>query len=62
MRVFDAKEVPLDLLDRVDDYREYHRPDWEAVRQTTLDDLEEFDFYFDFVLKTIKELKALGIK
>ena len=51
-RMFDAKRVPLGLLREVEQDREFHRQDWEAVRDTVAADfqLREFDFYFEFVI------------
>lgn len=60
--VFAAKGVPLNLLPKVRDYREFHRPDWPAVASSVGHSLEEFDFYFDFVLGEIAKLEALWIE
>lgn len=57
--IFAAKEVPLGLLAKVRDYREFHRPDWPAVVASVPERLEEFDFYFDFVIERIAGLEAL---
>ena len=58
--IFDAKRVPLELLAKVADFREFHRPDWPSVRDSVAArNLEDFDFYFDFVLGEIQKLKAL---
>jgi predicted nucleotidyltransferase component of viral defense system len=61
-RIFATKDVSLSLLDRVADYREFHRPDWDAVIQATSEHLEAFDYYFDYVLGLIDNLKAVRIK
>lgn len=60
--IFEAKEVPLELLDNVDAYRELHRQDWEDVKASVGKEIEVFDFYFDFVLEQISHLKLLWIK
>jgi hypothetical protein len=60
--VFAAKEVPLNLLTRVADQREFHRPDWPAVVASVGQRLEEFDFYFDFVLGEIAKLETLWVE
>lgn len=60
--VFAAKNVPLNLLAREGDYREFHRPDWPAVTSSVGQSLEEFDFYFDFVLGEIAKLEVLWIE
>jgi hypothetical protein len=59
--VFSAKEVPLRLLSKINEYREFHRPDWDAVRTSVVGPLEGFDFYFDFVLHEVERLKSLWI-
>lgn len=60
--VFEAKRVSLSLLRKVDQYREYHRTNYEAVVATVKAGvtLKEFDFYVDFVLDLIKDLEPLG--
>jgi predicted nucleotidyltransferase component of viral defense system len=62
LRIFAAKEVPVELLDEIADFREFHRPDWDAVVQTTSEQLEEFDFYFDSVLDLVRALKAVWVE
>ena len=60
--VFEAKEVPLSLLGRIADQREFHRPDWPAVQLSVGEQLKEFDFYFDFVVEQAAFLKALWVE
>lgn len=60
--IFAAKEVPLRLLGRIDEFREFHRPDWDAVRDTIVCDVFEFDFYFDFVVSEVAKLQALWVE
>jgi predicted nucleotidyltransferase component of viral defense system len=57
--IFAAKSVPLSLLSKIKDYREFHRPDWASVELTAAGKLEEFDFYFDFVIQQAQLLKSL---
>ena len=61
-RIFAAKDVPLRLLDKIGGQREFHRPDWHAVTASVTGRLEEFDFYFDFVLAAATRLKALWVE
>lgn len=58
--IFQAKKVPLELLGKINQYREYHREDFIAVENTVKqrDKLKDFDFYFDYVLEIISELKT----
>lgn len=59
--IFNAKRVPIALIGRIYYYKDYHRPDFEAVRATVSSDIElkGFDFYFDYVLKVCRGLKVL---
>jgi len=62
--IFDAKRVPLALLEKIPDYRDYHRQDFPSVEKTVIlvTELKDFDFYFDYVVeKSQPLLKALGI-
>jgi hypothetical protein len=60
--IFAAKEVPLSLLAKIAEQRNFHRDDWPSVRATVADQLEEFDYYFDFVLHEIEPLQSLGME
>lgn len=59
--IFDAKRVPLAFIGRIHNYREYHRSDFDAVKDTVKSgiQLRDFDFYFDYVLKKCEALKSL---
>jgi len=60
--IFQTKEVPLNLLDGITDSYEQHRLDWPAVKDSVSAPLQEFEFYFQFVLeKAARILEALGI-
>lgn len=54
--------MPLALLNQLPEYREFHRPDFAAVKATVKAGvvLKDFDFYFDYVLDVWLRLKALG--
>ncbi len=56
---FKAKAVPLHLLQEVAETREFHRADWAAVEASVAGPLDDFDFYFDFVLQVISQLETL---
>ena len=61
--VFEAKRVPLELIGKINDFREFHRPDFKSVMDTVKPGvaLRDFDFYFDFILQQAGILlKALG--
>ncbi len=62
--VFEAKRVPLRLIGKIHQYREYHRQDFGAVVETVHRGvkLREFDFYFDYVVQTCETLESLWIK
>jgi hypothetical protein len=59
--IFQMKRVPLTLLGLIKNYREFHRTNFPAVRATIKAgvQIEEFDFYFDFVLELVDGLKPL---
>lgn len=59
MSVFGAKEVPLELLDRLSESREFHRTDWPSVTNAATGRIESFDFYFDYVVAWVKRLRNL---
>jgi hypothetical protein len=58
--MFEAKRVPLALLDLIPNYREFHRRDFPAVLATVKAgvQLKDFDFYFDFVVELANKLRA----
>lgn len=60
--IFMAKEVPLELLGRIKEYREFHRPDWDSVRNSVVDLISSFDFYFDYVVCQVEELESLWVE
>jgi Nucleotidyl transferase AbiEii toxin, Type IV TA system len=60
--IFAAKAVPLSLLANIPEQRNYHRNDWANVRATIAGPLEEFDFYFDFVVREIEPLHSLWVE
>jgi hypothetical protein len=57
--MFDVKKVPLAFLSKVADVYEFHRAGFAAVEATVTPgfDLQEFRFYFDYVLALIDKLK-----
>jgi len=58
--IFAAKEVPLTLLGRIKDQREFHRPDWDSVKTSSNNpNIAEFDYYFDFVVGEVNSMKTL---
>lgn len=60
--VFAAKNVPLALLGQLHEDRDFHRVDWDAVRDAVAGaPVQSFDFYVDFVLAEVARLKALGV-
>lgn len=59
--IFSAKEVPIALLSVLPQQRDFHRDDWPNVRATVAEELQEFDYYFDFLLDAIELLKPFGV-
>lgn len=62
--IFEAKRVPIKLLDVVKDTKEFHEADFISVRDTVLSDIElkDFDYYFNFVVELIESLKSFWNK
>jgi hypothetical protein len=57
-KIFDAKQVPLSLMEKIEEFREFHRPDWPAVVDSVSGALENYDNYFDFVVNECRKLKT----
>jgi hypothetical protein len=60
--IFEAKQVPIELLAQIDKYRDFHALDWPSVEESISGPHEGFDFYFDFVTRLASDLKSLRIK
>lgn len=61
--IFAVKEVPINLIGNIEEFREYHRPDFIAVENTVKPNIKikDFDYYFDYVINKCNELlEALG--
>lgn len=60
--IFKAKQVPLEFINNMENLREHNRTNWETVRssisESDRDNLEDYDYYFDQVLKIIEQFKA----
>lgn len=60
--IFKAKQVPLELINNMENLREHNRTNWETVRssisESDRDNLEDYDYYFDQVLKIIEPFKT----
>lgn len=63
-RSFEAKKVPLTLISKIPESRAYHAAAFDAVKDTVYSgiDLQDFDFYFDYVVRQCEKLKALWIE
>ena len=60
-QIFAVKEVPLDFLRNIEQTREFHRENWQAVIESVSGDIKEFDYYFDFVIQITEKLKTLRV-
>ena len=61
--IFKAKQVPVNLIGKIKEFREYHRPDFIAVENTVKPNIriKDFNYYFDYVINKCNELlEALG--
>lgn len=59
--IFHAKRVPLQWLGELHRYRQFHEVDFPSVLETVRpgEKVEAFEFYFDFVLRKVRELEPL---
>ena len=60
-KVFDTKQVPIDLILEIRERREFHRQDWVTVQDAVRVRLKDFDYYFDLVLEETKKLQPLWV-
>lgn len=61
--IFGAKRVPIDFLSHIHEFREFHRTGYESVAATVKagTELNEFDFYFDYVIEKVGALESLWV-
>lgn len=59
--MFAVKKVPLQLLDNIERDAEHHRSDWPKVVNAVRGEVHDFEFYVQFVVRTIEALKSLGV-
>lgn len=61
--IFEAKQVPLGLINNLESLREYNRENWDTVKATISEenrvDLKEYDYYFDKMLEIVKPFTTL---
>lgn len=60
-KIFEVKRVPLSLLARLKDTKDFHKQDYESLKDSILvgEEIKEFDFYFDFVISFCEKLTSL---
>ena len=58
-QIFLAKRVPLAFLPHIVETREFHRPDWDSVKDTVVGQVLGYDVYFDFVVEEVSRLNSL---
>ena len=58
-KVFAAKRVPLQLLALIASTRDFHEPDWDAVRAAVVGEVFDFGVYFDFVVAEVVKLESI---
>lgn len=59
--IFASKRVPVILIPKIGQHREFHRPDWPAVQVSAGRPPGSFDYYFDFVVAETAALEPLWI-
>lgn len=57
-KVFEAKRVPLAFIKEISTNKEFHKDNWESVKDTVskFEESEDFDFYFNYVVNTFQSL------
>lgn len=55
--IFNAKRVPVDFLDLLETYKDLQKQNWNSVEDTLSVDNKGFDFYFDFVMDIISQIR-----
>jgi hypothetical protein len=60
--IFAAKQVPLELMDKIGGHRDFHALDWPSVTASISGSHESFDSYFDFVVELASKLQTLRKK
>lgn len=59
-KVFAVKQVPLHLLELIEQERDHHEPDFVSVKDTVANasELKDFGFYFQYTLDFVRQLEA----
>jgi predicted nucleotidyltransferase component of viral defense system len=57
---FESKKVPMHLIHKISSQRELHSTGYPSLRDTVTnrEELKEFDFYFDFVVKLLDSINV----
>ncbi|MEX2309450.1 MAG: nucleotidyl transferase AbiEii/AbiGii toxin family protein [Pirellulales bacterium] len=60
-QTFAIKKVPLSLFGKIHKTRDFHKQGYPAVRDTVYPhfDLQDFDYYFDYVVRNCELLESL---
>jgi predicted nucleotidyltransferase component of viral defense system len=58
---FNAKHVDMGLLSKLDEVRSLHEASWSDVEASVGDEIESFEFYFNFVKDIADRLHALWV-
>lgn len=62
VEMFASKEVPLELIGRLDEQRDFHRTEWPAVVNAVSVTLRDFDYYFDYILEEVRVLEPIWVE
>lgn len=59
VNMFEIKKVPLNSLDRISDDKNWHKENFSSVIDTIKanTEIKNFDFYFNFVINIIKQIR-----
>lgn len=60
--IFEIKKVPISLVPKIKACREFHRGNFDSVRDTVYPNfgLKNFDFYFDYLQNKLPPLESFG--
>lgn len=61
--IFEAKDVPLEWIASIPETRPFHAEDWPSVVQSVgTRELQDFDYYFDYLCKKLDLLETLWVE
>lgn len=56
--IFKAKKVPIDFLDLINSNKDLQKENWASVEDTLSSKNQGFDFYYDYTMNIIKQIRT----